>query len=304
MSETKQKTLLKPVSFSGIGLHTGQRISVTLHPAPTDSGIVFNVQRKGAECVQIPARYLNIGALSYNTGLKASGVEIRTVEHLLSALHGFSLDNVIIELDNHEVPVMDGSASAFVYLLSEAGIRVQDAPKRTVRLTREVRVERGDAWMEAGPSSSGGLSIDYSINFDHPAIGSMRYRFSGGPRAFSRAIAPARTFGFLKEVEYLRKQGLIRGASMRNALVLNDHRVISGELRFPDEFVRHKVLDFWGDIVLLGRPLIAKVKAHKAGHQLHAMLVEKLVKTPGLLEPVTEKVPHRILNWKPRFQSS
>ncbi len=192
---------------------------------------------------------------------------------------------------------MDGSAAPFILLLCEAGIVRQDAPRRSVRLTKPVRVGDDRMWIEASPSETDTLSIEYTIDFDHPSIGRMTAEFSDDPYSFAHAIAPARTFGFLREVEVLRSRGLIQGANLQNAVVMDDHRIISGETRFTDEFVRHKILDFWGDIVLLGHPLIARVKAFKAGHRLHALLVETLLKTPELLVPVDQSIRHRILHW-------
>ncbi|MBN1296754.1 UDP-3-O-[3-hydroxymyristoyl] N-acetylglucosamine deacetylase [bacterium] len=294
-----QRTLAKTVTFSGTGLHSGCAIRCDLRPARPDSGIVFILEQPNGSIARIPARFKNIGALTYNTGLRGDGGEILTVEHLLSALHGYQVDNCEIHISDREVPVMDGSASPFIYLLSEAGIIRQNAPRRSLRLTRPVRVDSGDAWIEATPTDDRKLSIEYHIDFPHPSIGAMAATFSEDPHVYAHAIAPARTFGFLREVEYLREKGLIRGASLHNAVVLDDHRIISGELRFPDEFVRHKILDFWGDIVLLGHHLVAHVHAVKAGHRLHAMLVETLLKTPDLLAPVDQKVPHRVLHWQP-----
>jgi len=293
-----QCTLAKSIAFSGIGLHSGKSIRCELRPARIDCGIVFVLERKGGQYLRIPAKFKNVGALTYNTGLKVDGGEILTVEHLLSALHGFGIDNCEIHIDNTEVPVMDGSAAPFVLLISESGVVQQDAPRRTLRLSRPVRVGNDKMWIEAYPPDQDELSIQYSIDFDHPCIGSMSADFTADPYHFAHLIAPARTFGFLQEVEMLRSKGLILGANLQNAVVLDDHRIISGELRFKDEFVRHKILDFWGDIVLLGHPLIARIKAHKAGHRLHAQLVETLLKTPDLLVPADRKIRHRILHWE------
>ncbi|MBN1878884.1 UDP-3-O-[3-hydroxymyristoyl] N-acetylglucosamine deacetylase [bacterium] len=292
-----QRTLAKSISFSGIGLHSGKPIHCELRPSRPDTGIVFILEMNGGIRSRIPARYKNVGALSYNTGLRAENGEILTVEHLLSALHGYGIDNCEVWVDNTEIPVMDGSAAPFILLLCEAGIVRQDAPRRTVRLTRPVRVGDDNMWIEAEPSDDDTLSIEYTIDFDHPSIGRMTASFSDDPYRFAHAVAPARTFGFLREVEVLRARGLIRGANLQNAVVMDDHRIISGETRFQDEFVRHKILDFWGDIVLLGHPLVAKIKAFRAGHRLHAQLVETLLKTPDLLVPVDQTIRHRILQW-------
>lgn len=292
-----QRTLAKTISFSGIGLHSGKPIHCELRPSRPDTGIVFVLEKENGIRTRIPARYKNVGTLSYNTGLRSDGIEILTVEHLLSALHGYGIDNCEIWLDNSEIPVMDGSAAPFILLLCEAGIVRQDAPRRCVRLTRPVRIGDNNMWIEAEPTDGDVLSIEYTIDFDHPSIGRMSMEFSDNPYHFAHEIAPARTFGFLREVEMLRSRGLIQGANLQNAVVMDDHRIISGETRFKDEFVRHKILDFWGDIVLLGHPLLARVKAFKAGHRLHAMFVETLLKTPNLLIPADESIRHRILQW-------
>lgn len=292
-----QRTLAKSVAFSGNGLHSGKPIRCELRPSLPDTGIVFFLEGKDGKFSRIPAKFKNVGTLTYNTELQGDGGKIMTVEHLLSALHGFGIDNCEIRINDIEIPVMDGSAAPFVLLLTEAGIVQQDAPRRFVRLTRQVRVGDDTMWLEANPSDTGRLSIEYTIEFDHPSIGTMKAEFADDAHQFAHLIAPARTFGFLREVENLRSKGYIQGASLQNAVVMDDHRIISEGLRFKDEFVRHKILDFWGDIVLLGHPLIAHVKAYKAGHRLHAKLVETLLKTPDLLEPVDSKVRHRILHW-------
>ncbi len=296
-----QQTLARAVTFSGIGLHSGEKIRATLKPGPIDGGIKFEIRERQKRIAQIPASIQCIGSLAYNTSLKADGKEVQTVEHLLSALHGFNIDNAVIELDKEEVPIMDGSAAPFIYLLSEAGIASQDAPRQTITISTPVRVEHEHSWIEAVPSERNLLEIDYCIDFPHPAIGRMSYKFADNPPNYAQEIAPARTFGFLKEVEHLRKRGLIRGATMQNAVVLDDQRVISGELRFQNEFVRHKVLDFWGDILLMGRPLAAKIKAYRAGHALHAKFVECLVNTPDLLQPAAQPIHQPARKWLPEL---
>ena len=289
-----QQTIKQTVKFSGVGLHSGEKIRCRICPAPADTGIIFRVKQKNKTIVEIPARFRNIGILTYNTGLIKDDTQVLTIEHLLSALHGFEIDNALIDIDNMEIPVLDGSAAPFVYLLSEAGVEQLDRERRTMKLTAPVRIEHNGSFIEAEPSEKNILELDYSIDFNHPCIGKMRYSFTADPSVYSMQIAPARTFGFIKEVEMLRRQGLIKGASLSNAVVLDDHKIISGKLRFQNEFVRHKILDFWGDIVLLGHPLAARIRAHRAGHAMHAKFVESLLKTPGILEPVFETVPHRL----------
>jgi UDP-3-O-[3-hydroxymyristoyl] N-acetylglucosamine deacetylase len=292
-----QRTLAKSITFSGVGLHSGQTVQCELNPAPADTGKVFFLDHPNGNVSRIEAKYKNIAELSYNTTLAADGGKIMTVEHLLAALHGFGIDNCIIRLNNSEIPVMDGSAAPFVLLLTEAGIVQQDTPRRLVRLTKPVRVGDDQMWIEAKPSQNNVLSVDYRIDFDHPSIGKMSARFKNDTHLFAHLVAPARTFGFLREVEILRSKGLIKGANLHNAVVMDDHRIISDGLRFKDEFVRHKILDFWGDIVLLGHPLIADIKAVKAGHRLHAHFVETLLKTPDILEVADAKIRHRIRQW-------
>lgn len=292
-----QRTLAKSITFSGIGLHSGKTVNCKLNPAPADTGIVFLLDHPNGNTSRIEARHKNVSELSYNTTLSADGGTIMTVEHILAALHGFGVDNCVIRLNDTEIPVMDGSAAPFVLLLTEAGIVQLNTPRRFVRLTRPVRVGNDQMWIEAGPAQNNTLSIDYTIDFDHPSIGMMSTRFTSDTHLFAHLVAPARTFGFLREVEILRSRGLIRGANLHNAVVMDDHRIISEGLRFKDEFVRHKILDFWGDIVLLGHPLIANVKAYKAGHRLHAQFVEHLLKTPDLLQTQDSTIRHRIRQW-------
>lgn len=286
MMSHSQHTIRSSIKFSGIGLHSGQKIHVTIKPAPIDTGIEFKIIRDGRCDITIPALSKHTGALVYNTSLQMNGVQIQTVEHLLSALAGYGVDNASIVLDNTEIPILDGSASAFVFLLSECGLQEQSAVRSRHRLVRDIRIGDSSAWITATPTSSNALSIDYSIDFAHPCIGEMRMMYQHDPSNYVHSIAPARTFGFLREVEFLQRQGLIRGASLENAIVLDDTHVLTGDLRFPDEFVRHKILDFFGDISLLGTGLIAHIRAHKAGHKLHAQLVHQLLTNPGFLEPV------------------
>jgi len=288
MTTSMQQTIRSEIRFSGIGLHSGQNVHLTIQPAPVDHGIVFHVIQDGRCRAMIPAVAANTGALAYNTSLQHNGIQIQTVEHLLSALHGYGVDNAVIAIDNTEIPILDGSATAIVYLLAEAGLEVQTSTRHRHRLMKSVRVGDPSAWIEASPASGNTLIVDYSIDFPHPAIGAMRMEYRHDGLNYVHALAPARTFGFLREVEYLQRQGLIRGATLDNAIVLDDTRIISGDLRFQNEFVRHKILDFIGDVSLLGFHLIAHVRAHKAGHKLHAQLVQSLLASPECFVPAQD----------------
>ncbi len=304
MTTTMQQTIRSEIHFSGIGLHSGKNVHLTIQPAPADHGIVFHVIQDGRRRAVIPAVAAHTGALAYNTSLQGDGIQIQTVEHLLSALHGYGVDNAIISIDSTEIPILDGSATAIVYLLAEAGLDVQTTPRNRHRLMKSVRIGDSSAWIEASPVSGNTLVVDYSIDFPHPAIGAMRMEYRHDALNYVHALSPARTFGFLREVEYLQKQGLIRGATLDNAIVLDDTRIISGDLRFPNEFVRHKILDFIGDISLLGFHLIAQVRAHKAGHKLHAQLVQSLLASPECFVPAQEDEPASEIIYMPFGQEA
>jgi len=257
-----------------------------LEPAPADHGILFHHGETGA---LIPAQVDHAQELSFATRIGLGESAISTVEHLLSALRGLDIDNVFIHLDGGEVPIVDGSAEPFVELIESAGIREQERPAMVLRLTRPIEVHDGEKWIRAEPSRE--LTIDYRISFDNPLVGFQRYVGTVSPETYREEIAPARTFGFLKDVKYLKSQGLGLGGSFSNCVVVDDHRVISGELRFPDEFVRHKVLDLIGDLALLEYPLQASVTAHKAGHALHAALIRAILANPESWELVGDGSP-------------
>jgi len=273
-----QTTLKTSVSIEGVGLHSGHPVKAHFRPAPPDTGLLFI--RLDRRDTPIPAGLPSASTFDYATTLSAGGVSIGTVEHLLSAAAGEGLDNCIVEIDGPEVPILDGSALPFVRLFHAAGFERQDAAVRQLAPEREVSLEKGDRAIRFLPEGEG-LTITYEIDFPHPLVGQQELTWSVRPEEYAARIAPARTFGFLREVESLRARGLARGGSLQNAVVLDDHGILSGPLRFRDEFVRHKVLDLLGDLFLIGRPLIGRIHARKAGHALHIEFARTLLEAVG-----------------------
>jgi UDP-3-O-[3-hydroxymyristoyl] N-acetylglucosamine deacetylase len=271
----RQQTIASPVEASGIGLHTDVPVKIRILPAPSNRGIVF--KRTDLEGFEIEAVARNIAHVSYATSLMKMGVLMSTTEHLLSALAACNVDNAFVEIDNLEVPILDGSALPFLRLLSQAGLRRQRARRRYAKVLRPVEVEEGAKRIAVYPSER--FHITCRINFAHPLIGEQAMDFHPATGNYETEIAPARTFGFLEEVEMLRKSGLVRGGSLENAVVMTRDGVMNPEgLRFPDEFCRHKVLDLIGDLVLFGHPLVGHVVAQRAGHAMHAALVNRLLR--------------------------
>jgi len=283
----RQRTLRNSIEATGIGLHTGKRVQLVLRPAPPDTGVVF--RRVDLNPVRsIAARAENVGCTELSTTLMADGVRVCTVEHLLSAMAGMGIDNAIVDLDQEELPIMDGSAGPFVFLLQSAGIVPQDAIKRFIRIRRRVSVRDGDKYASVAPYE--GFKIAFSIDFDHPVFHkvpcSTEIDFSG--TSFIKEVSRARTFGFEREIEQLRNRGLALGGSLDNALVVGDHRVLNETgLRYPGEFVRHKVLDAIGDLYLMGHCLIGSFKAHKSGHGLNNALIRKVMADRRAWEIIT-----------------
>ena len=271
-----QHTVRRPVSCTGIGLHSGRKVTLSLRPAAAGSGIRF--RRADLDGVEIPATVDNVDRLHYATGLSRNAGTVKTVEHLLAALVGLGVDNVVVELNQSEVPIMDGSAASFVYLLHEAGLRRLAAPRRYLKMFRPVSLSRGDKRIALYPSDH--FKVTYSISFDHPLLRHMSRTVTVTETSFVDEIAPARTFGFLKEVEMLRRKGLALGGSLDNAVVLGDTGVLNNRLRFEDEFVRHKILDAIGDLALVGHPVIGHLVAHRGGHGLHTAFAEKILREP------------------------
>lgn len=284
---TKQRTLKTPIRATGVGLHTGKQISLTLLPAPVDSGIIFRRVDLNPP-VDIPAKAHNVGETTLSTCLVKEGVRVSTVEHIMSALAGLGVDNAIVELNADEVPIMDGSAGPFVFLIQSAGVQEQNAPKKFVRILKEVVLRDGDKVARFLPFD--GFKISFSIEFDHPVFKDRRPQteidFSSS--SFVKEISRARTFGFMHEIEYLRSKGLAQGGSTANAIVVDQYRIVNEEgLRFEDEFVKHKVLDAIGDLYLLGHSLIGEYQAHKSGHSLNNRVLRQLIEQPDAWEWAT-----------------
>lgn len=274
-----QQTIAEKVSCTGIGLHSGAPVQLTLLPARADSGVVI-IRRDGSESTEIPGKIGSVVQSRLATTLGRGDKAVGTVEHLLAALYGLGVDNVRIVIEGPEFPVMDGSAASFVYLLRSAGLFAQPTPRRVMRLTRPVEVREGDRWIRAEPA--GHFRVSYGIDFDHPAIGRQSLEVRGhDPGRFEREIASARTFGFLSEVEALWSAGLAKGGSLQNTVLLDDAAVVNADgLRWPDEFVRHKVLDLYGDLALLGMPIEAHIRVERGGHALHLALVSAILGAP------------------------
>ena len=268
-----QRTLRRSISCAGIGLHSGKKVTLSLKPAPSDFGIRFRRIDLGG--LEIPATVSHLGGISYATGLTKEDGSVDTVEHLLAALVSMSVDNVIVELNTPEVPIMDGSASPFIYLLQEAGIKRLSAPRRYLKVTRPIALSRGDKRIAVYPSDH--FKVTYSISFDHPLLRHQARTLRISEDTFLEDIAPARTFCFLKEVEQLRQNGLALGGSLDNAIVIGDTGVLNNALRFEDEFVRHKILDVIGDLALVGHPIVGHVVAHRGGHALHTAFAARML---------------------------
>ena len=270
----QQRTLRRSVSCSGIGLHSGNKVTLSLKPAPADYGIRF--QRSDLGGLEIPATVTHLGGIQLATGLTREAVSVETVEHLLAALTALGIDNVIVELNTPEVPIMDGSAAPFVYLiLNEAGVKRLPAPRKYLKVLRPISLSQGDKRIALYPSDH--FKVTYSISFDHPLIRHQSRTMKITDETFVEEIAPARTFGFLKEVEMLRQRGLALGGSLDNAIVLGETGVLNHALRFEDEFVRHKILDVIGDLTLVGYPVIGHLVAHRGGHALHTAFAARIL---------------------------
>jgi UDP-3-O-[3-hydroxymyristoyl] N-acetylglucosamine deacetylase len=281
-----RRTLRRDVGCTGIGLHSGRPVRLRLRPAPAEHGIRFLRTDVG---VTIPATLAHIGAQDHATTLLRDGVAVGTVEHLLAALLALCVDDVLVEVDGPEVPILDGSAAPFVILLHEAGLRPLAVPRLHLKVLHPIEVVHGAKSVRLVPAER--FEVRYTIGFDHPLLRYQAYATRITARSFTEAIAPARTFGFLREVELLRKSGLALGGSLENAVVIGETGVLNNKLRFEDEFVRHKILDAVGDLALVGRPLLGRVEAVKAGHALHAAVAQKLLETPSAWELVPGEAP-------------
>jgi UDP-3-O-[3-hydroxymyristoyl] N-acetylglucosamine deacetylase len=296
----KQTTLAAPVEASGIGLHTAVPVQLRLVPAPPDTGYVFIRTDLGG--FEIPASVEWVAHCSYATTLMRTGVMLSTVEHLLAALRGGGVDNVFIEVDNLEIPIMDGSAESFTNMIERAGVVEQSLARKALLVRETVSIEQGDRRIQIEPADS--YQIDCLIDFQHPLIGTQHFRVDLSNGAFGREIAAARTFGFTEEIEALRRANLIRGGSLDNAIVLTQDGMLNEtSLRFTDEFVRHKILDIIGDLALLGMPIQGRVTAHKSGHVLHAALMTKLLRQRTAWEIVDQKTEDRRQRQNPEPRS-
>lgn len=273
----KQRTLKKAISATGVGLHTGDKVTLTLRPAASDTGIIFR-RVDLPEPVEIKVQPDRVCDTRLCSALEHKGARIATIEHLLSALAGLGVDNIIVDLTAAEVPIMDGSSGPFVYLLQSAGIVEQAALKKFIRIKKSVEVHHDDKWVRFDPYF--GFKIDFTIDFDHPVFehSSQNVKIDFADNSYIKEISRARTFGFMHEVEYLRSNGLARGGSLDNAIVLDEYRIINNDgLRYEDEFVKHKVLDAIGDLYVLGHPLIGSFSAHKSGHAMNNQLLRTLL---------------------------
>lgn len=282
-----QRTLNNTIRATGVGLHSGEKVYLTLKPAPPNTGIVF-CRTDLDPVVEIPALAENVGETTLSTTLIKDGVRVDTVEHLLSAMAGLGIDNAYVELSAAEVPIMDGSAGPFVFLIQSAGLQDQPVPKKFIRIKRKVIVEDGDKWASFEPFD--GFKVSFTIDFDHPVFNDRLQEacIDFSTTSFVKEVSRARTFGFMRDIEYLRSKNLALGGSMDNAIVVDDYRVLNEDgLRYDDEFVKHKVLDAIGDLYLLGNSLIGAFKGHKSGHGLNNQLLRALIAQEDAWEVAT-----------------
>ncbi len=286
-----QRTLKSLTKAVGVGLHSGQRVELTLRPAAPDTGIVFR-RVDLPQPVDIPISALAVTDTRLASTISTGHAKVHTVEHLMSACAGLGIDNLYVDITAEEVPILDGSASSFVFLLQSAGIALQDAPKRFVRVIKPVEVREGEGaatkWARLTPYD--GYKLSFEIDFDHPAVDStgQRVEFDMGTGSYTRDIARARTFGFTKDVEMMRANGLALGGGLDNAIVMDDYKVLNSDgLRYNDEFVKHKILDAMGDLHLLGKPLLAAYSAFRSGHAMNNKLLRELLSRSDAYEVVT-----------------
>ncbi len=287
----QQRTIQSLTRAVGVGLHSGQRVELTLRPAQPDTGIVFR-RVDLSQPVDIPVHALAVSDTRLASTISAQGVKVHTIEHLMSACSGLGIDNLYVDITAEEVPILDGSASSFVYLLQSAGIQLQNAPKRFVRLLERVEVMEGQGeqakWARLDPHE--GFKLSFEIDFHHPAVDAtgQQVSFDMASGRYARDIARARTFGFTRDVEMMRANGLALGGGLDNAIVMDDYRVLNADgLRYDDEFVKHKILDAMGDLYILGKPLLAAYSAFRSGHALNNRLLRELLSRPQSFEVVT-----------------
>lgn len=283
----KQRTLKQTVSTVGIGLHSGKKVSLNLRPAPANTGIVFR-RTDMQPPVLVELHPERVGETMLCTALVDNGVKVATIEHLLSALAGLGVDNLYVDMDAPEIPIMDGSAAPFLYLVLSAGIEELKAPKRFIRIKQPIEAKKGDGWARLLPYN--GFKADFEIEFDHPAVRSTTQSLSidFSSQAYASEVARARTFGFMRDVEMLRSKNLGLGGSLENAIVLDEYRVLNPDgLRYADEFIRHKILDAIGDLYTLGHGIIGAYQAFKSGHAINNLLVRELLQQPQAWEMVS-----------------
>jgi UDP-3-O-[3-hydroxymyristoyl] N-acetylglucosamine deacetylase len=300
----KQRTLKTLIRATGVGLHSGTKVTIVLRPAAPDTGIVFR-RVDLPEPVELKADPLSVGDTRLASCLERDGAKIATIEHLMSALAGLGIDNLYIDVDAAELPIMDGSAAPFLFLLKSAGIEEQKAAKRFLRVKKTVEVKEGDKWARLAPYD--GFRLDFSIAFNHPAVAQTGTQVSidFAENSYEREVARARTFGFMQDVEFMRDQGLALGGSLENAIVMDEYRVLNADgLRFADEFAKHKLLDAIGDLYIAGHPLLAAFSAHKSGHALNNQLLRALLADASAWEfvsyPHLEEAPGRVAHLYPR----
>jgi UDP-3-O-[3-hydroxymyristoyl] N-acetylglucosamine deacetylase len=291
-----QRTLKKEIICSSIGLHSGRKVNMKIKPAPADAGIVF-VRKDIPDALPIPADFNTVSDTTLATSLGLGGVTVSTVEHILSAFSGMGVDNAIIELDSFEIPIMDGSALPFVNMLKEVGTHLQGKTKKLLVIKKPVSVKEGDGSAVLLPAAE--FKITYEIDFKHVAIGRQSYSLNFSDEKYEKEICAARTFGFLREVEYLQAKGLGLGGSLENVIILDDEKVINkGGLRMHDEFVKHKILDAIGDLFLLGMPIIGHFIAYKSGHRLNNILLKELMRKQDCWEIIScnnkEEAKHKL----------
>jgi UDP-3-O-[3-hydroxymyristoyl] N-acetylglucosamine deacetylase len=288
-----QKTIREEINLRSVGLHSGRKVGMIIKPAEADTGIVF-IRKDVPTDNRIAADIQNVTDTTLATTLGVNGTRVHTVEHLLSAFRGLGVDNAVVEVDTFEVPIMDGSSQPFVSILKKAGLKTQRKPRRYLRVKKPVSVSEGESMAALEPASD--FRITYKIDFPHPAVGTQTYHMVFSPDAYDKEISSARTFGFLRDVEYLQAKGLALGGSLQNAVVLDDEKVINKEgLRSADEFVKHKILDAIGDLYLLGMPIIGHFTAYKSGHKLNTQLLKTLLACDDCWEIVSHPHPsHRV----------
>ena len=282
-----QRTIRNPIKATGVGLHSGQEMNLELLPAPINAGITF-IRTDLEPEIEIPAIFEYVGDTTLSTTLFKEGYRIGTIEHLLSAIAGLGIDNCIIRVDGPEIPIMDGSASPFVFLIQAAGLEIQDELKKFIRVKKEVRVERGDTFAAIKPFD--GFKVSFEIDFDNPTISqySQKASIDFSSTSFVKEVCRARTFGSMKDMDHLQSQGLALGANVDNAIAIGEHGIVNEEgLRFDDEFVKHKILDAIGDLYLLGHNLIGQFTGYKSGHSLNNELLRKILASEDAWEVVT-----------------